>query len=148
MNEESTYLRMLEESFAAWRDLNPDGTPQSRAAYLGEYIFGFTTYDEDMATEFGSKALEVCRAISDGETFEYIEDHDNYRWTLLMCNMPFFSRRLNWGASIRGAWWEADGTQLDTFGLWLDGKQLTQPMIFTTGQWEEFIAAMLAFANE
>lgn len=139
---------MLEEGFAAWRDVNPDGTPESRVAYLGDYIFDFTTYDDTMAEEFALKALEVCRAISDHKTFEYIKDPDNYRWFLLMCNMPFFARRLNWGTSIRGAWWDTSApneTMLDTTGLWVDGQQLTRPLTFSTEQWGEFIAAMLAF---
>ena len=145
------HLRMLEEGFAAWRDVNPEGTPENRVAYLGDYIFDFTTYDDEKSEEFGIKALEVCRAISDRKTFEYIADPANYRWFLLMVNMPFFSRRLNWGTSVRGAWWDTstpNETELDTTGLWLDGNQLTAPLKFSTEQWQEFIAAMLAFANE
>lgn len=68
-----------------------------------------------------------------------------------MVNMTFFSRRLNWGTSVRGAWWDTstpNETELDTIALWLDGNQLTAPLRFSTEQWQEFIAAMLAFANE
>lgn len=151
MDPKRDYRRMLEEGFAAWRDVNPEGTPENRVAYLGDYIFDFTTYDDEKSEEFGLKALEICRAISDRKTFEYIADPANYRWFLLMVNMPFFSRRLNWGTSVRGAWWDTstpNETELDTTGLWLDGNQLTAPLKFSTEQWQEFIAAMLAFANE
>jgi len=63
-----------------------------------------------------------------------------------MLNMPFFSRRVNWGTSARGAWW--DTSTLNTTGLWLDGNQLTTPLEFSTEEWHKFIAAMLAFASE
>jgi hypothetical protein len=145
------YRRMLEEGYAAWRDVNPDGTPENRVAYLGDYIFGFTTYDADMSAEFATKALEVCRAITERKTFEYIKDRANYRWFLWVCNMPFFSCRLNWGTSIRGAWWDIstpNETDLDTTSFWLNGKQLTEPLQFSTEQWCEFIAALLAFGSE
>jgi len=145
------YRRMLEEGFSALRDENPNGTSQSRAAYLGDYIFDFTTYDDQKSEEFGIKALEVCRAISTRKTFEYIADTENYRWFLLMVNMPFFSRRLNWGTSVRGAWWDTstpNEIELDADALWLDGNQLTEPLKLSTEQWQEFINAMLDFANE
>lgn len=151
MDPKRDYRRMLEEGFAAWRDVNPDGTPEDRVAYLGDYVFSFTTYDDEMSKEFATKALEVCRSISDRKTFEYIEDPANYRWFLLMVNMPFFSRRLNCGTSVRGAWWDTstpNKADLDTAALWLDSEQLTEPLKFSSEQWQEFIAAMLAFANE
>lgn len=151
MTKRQDYRRMLEDGFAACRDVNPHGTPESRSAYLADYIFDFTTYDDEKSEEFGIKALEVCRAISNRKTFEYIADPVNYRWYLLMVNMPFFSRRLNWGASVRDAWWDTstpNETELDTTALWLDGEMLTEPMKFSTQQWLKFVAAMLDFANE
>lgn len=144
------YLRALQEGFATWRDINPGGAPETRLGYVGEYIFDFTTYDDTMTEEFARKALDVCRAISDGTTGDYIQDPDNYRWYLLMCNMPFFAGRLNWGTSIRGAWWDVSTpncADLETSGLWLDGVQLQQPLKFSTDQWREFIAALLEFCG-
>lgn len=115
-----------------------------RLYYLSEYIFNFTTYDSEMAELFARRALEVCAAINNGTTFDYIKDAEQYRWYLVMCNMPFFADRIEWGTSVRGAWWMT-GIKFDSCGLWLDGKQLYEPMEFTNLQWREFIAALLAF---
>jgi hypothetical protein len=138
------YPRMLEEGYREIACVDPVG----RLEYLSDYIFDFTTYDGEMAELFASKALEVCSAISDSTTFEYIKDTEQYRWYLVMVNMPFFADKLEWGTSVRGAWWAEPPhgrIKFDSCGLWLDGRQLYEPMEFTTDQWREFIAAVLAF---
>lgn len=56
-----------------------------------------------MSVLFARKAVEVCAAINDRQTFDYINDPNDYLWYLLMCNMPFFAERLECGISIRGA---------------------------------------------
>lgn len=134
------YRRMLEEGYDFESGIG-------RLEYLSEYIFDFTTDDGEMAELFARKALEVCEAISDRATFEYIKDAENYRWFLLLCNTPFFADRLNWSTSIRGAWWDQNNSTLYPSGLWLNGKQVTE-LEFSGEQWPEFVAAMLAFAKE
>ena len=142
------YRRMLEKGHEELDDL-VGGHQASRLEYLSDHIFDFTTYDSEIAKLFARKALEVCAAINDAKTFEYIKDADNYRWYLLMCNMPFFYPRLSWGGSIRGAWWDVpthkEAIEFSTCGLFLDGEQITEPLTFTRDQWREFIAALLAF---
>lgn len=144
------YARMLQEGHAETNSFS-GGEPASRLAYLSDHIFDFTTYDSEIAEEFARKALEVCRAISERKTFDYIRDAANYRWFLLMCNMPFFYPRLNWGGSIRGAWWDTPThkqvIEFDTCGLFLNGEQITE-LTFTVDQWREFIASVLAFGSE
>lgn len=144
MDAKRDYLRMLEEG---WKESDHNGR-LSRLEYLSDYIFEFTTYDRDMAGLFARKAMEVCAAISEGNAYEYIKDADQYRWYLVMCNMPFFADKIEWGTSIRVAWWSEpphEKIEFDSCGLWLDGKQLHEPMKFTREQWAEFIAAVLAF---
>lgn len=97
-----TYLEMLENSYAMTCD-EESSPPNSRLDYVGEYIFNFTTYDSDMSVLFAKKAIEACLAITEKATFEYIKDPEQYKWFLLMCNMPFFQPKLSWGGSIRGA---------------------------------------------
>lgn len=139
------YRNMLEQGFV---ETNASlGGQSTRLDYLGNFIFDFTTYDSDMSELFATKALEVCAAISDKATFEYIKDPEQYRWYLVMCNMPFFVGRLDWGTSIRGAWWTGSVT-LDTYALWLDGNPLPPSMELTSEQWHEFVAAMIEFAKE
>lgn len=141
------YRRMLEEGYEEVASTDAIG----RLEYLSDYIFDFTTYDGEMAELFARRALEVCAAISDRATFDYIKDADQYRWFLVMVNMPFFADKINWGTSVRGAWWDEPSKgaiKFESCGLWLDGEQLHESMDFTRDQWCEFVAAVLAFSRE
>lgn len=139
----SDYRRMLDEGF-----LNCQDNQASRLEYLSDYIFDFTTYDSEMAELFASKAIEVCKAISGNTTFEYIKNKDNYPWYLLMCNIPFFANRIEWGTSIRGAWWDGGSAiQFDSCGLWLDGDQIIETITFNQNQWIGFIDAVVDFGS-
>lgn len=142
------YLALLEHSFDVEQQVG-ECPPQSRLAYLSESIFDFTTYDGAMDELFGGKAVEVCAAITDGKTFDYIKDPENYKWFLLMCNMPFFADRLNWGGSIRGAWWDAHPhTEFQSCGLWDGDEQIADPIRFTEEEWKAFIRDIMEFAAE
>jgi hypothetical protein len=148
--DKQDYLSMLEAGHAEIDAFQAQGRT-SRLEYLSDHIFDFTTYETEMAELFATKALEVCAAISNRTTFDYIVDPDGRLWFLLMCNMPFFAGRLNWGTSIRGAWWDTSSpneTEFDAGGLWLDGEQVTKPLTLSTDQWREFIAALLVFGVE
>jgi hypothetical protein len=142
MSETTTeldYARMLENGYADMRGIN-DGDA-SRLEYLSDHVFDFTTYDSGMAALFARKALEVAEAISEGKTFDYFADDENYRWYLVMVNMPFFAGKLDWGTSIRGAWWGHDGIEAEC-PLWGHGT-----MKFTRDEWAHFISALIEFAN-
>ena len=143
------YLKLLEYSYEIEKE-NSECPPETRLAFLSESIFEFTTYDGEMDAFFGRKAVEVCAAINNHQTFEYIEDGDNYTWFLVMCNMPFFAERLEWGTSIRGAWWDAHhGKQIElrSCGLWIGDEQLNGTLKFGADEWKLFIAAVVEFAQ-
>jgi len=140
------YLKLLERSYEL--SLHNECPPQNRLDFLGEAVFGFTTYDSGPNALFAKKAVEACEAINNKATFDYIKDPDNYQWYLLMVNMPFFSNRLEWGTSIRGAWWNYYGeTQsLESCSLFdEDGGQILT-IDFVEDEWGKFIAAMVEFA--
>lgn len=144
------YKELLENSF---KMVNIEQAPDAltRLEYLSDYIFNFTTYEQHCAEVFAKKALEVCRAITEKKTFEYISDDKNKTWYLLMVNFPFFSTRLDWGGSTRGAWWsvpscETDHHSLDSCGIYVGEKQETDLKI-PEGEWGNFILAMLEFAE-
>ena len=140
-----SYLETLRQGFAQVQACAL--RPLTRLRYLAEYIFGFVTEDAELADLFARGALEVCLAISAQTTFEYIKDRDQYEWYILMCNMPFFRDKIEWGVSIRGAWWwPRDDIQLPTCGLWRDGRQLGD-LVFTHDEWVEFVAAVIEFGN-
>jgi hypothetical protein len=138
------YRELLEHSYEQATYSDPE---MSRLAYLSDYIFDFTTYDSDMGELFAGRALEVCAAINEGKTFDYIKDADNYRWYLLMVNMPFFAGRLEWGTSIRGAWWDHADQTLETCGIWR-GEEQVLSLTFTRDEWPRFVTDMIAFASK
>lgn len=143
------YIKLLEHSFEVEKAIE-GCPPETRLAYLSESIFDFTTYDDEKDEFFGRKAVDVCAAINDGKTFDFIKDADNYTWFLVMCNMPFFSQRIEWGTSIRGAWWGArpgKPIELCSCGLWVGDEQLTDTLNFSSDEWKRFIAAVIEFAR-
>lgn len=140
------YGEFLEHSYTTTIDVHAD-REASRLEYLADYIFDFTTYDGSMSELFAAKAVEVCAAINDSKTFEYIKEFENYKWYLLMCNMPFFAGKLNWGTSIRGAWWDYK-IEFRSLGLWKGDQQITEPMEFNQDEWKRFVAAIIKFASQ
>lgn len=150
MKTTADYLAMLETSYAYMQreSFFPNRT---RLEYLSEEIFDFTTYATMPAEHLAVRALEVVEAITDRTTFVYIRRSDAHHvWYIVMCNLPFFKERINWGTSIRGAWWdhykELEYTSCGLFDN--DGNQIyaSEPMTFEEGEWEQFMRATLAFA--
>jgi hypothetical protein len=137
--QHTNYSALIEGGY----ELHKHASEMSRLEFVGEYIFGFVTYQSDKAELFASKAIEVCAAISDQKTFDYIKDDDNCTWYLIMCNMPFFTEKIDWGTSVRGAWWSEEIT-LDCYGLCDDGKQLSD-VTFTREEWERFLCSIKQF---
>ena len=151
MNKKKEYSRMLNEGFAFVNSLVGGDEEYSRMEYLSEYIFRFVTHDSEMSKLFGRKAIEVCVTFTKEKTFEYIKDPENYRWYLIMCNMPFFSDKIEWDGSMRGAWLKVSPHRKMTFnglGLLLDGEQLSENMKFDAFEWENFIDSMVDFSKE
>lgn len=137
------YLKLLEHSYAKATEWG-ECPPESRLEFLGEQIFDFTTYDGTMSVMFAEKAIEVCHALNNQQTFDYIKDPEQYKWFLLMCNMPFFASKLNWGGSIRGAWWNAN--KLESCGLFEDDEQVIS-LDFTRDEWTAFAKELVDFAR-
>ena len=71
-------------------------------------IFCLTMYDPWLDELFVKRIIEVCKAILEGKTFEYIEDKDsNYVTYALVTNLLSKYDWIDWGSSIRGAWFSA-----------------------------------------
>jgi len=141
------YLELLERSYKIEQE---DKTDLTRYEYLSEWIFDFTTYDGVVSDIWGKKALEVCWAITDSATFSYQKKSDhNYMWYLIMCNMPFFMDKLEWGSSVRGAWWDLYGDntfEIVSCGLYDSTRKQILKLKFDGSQWTEFIHATRRFA--
>lgn len=141
------YLKLLNHSYICVRSFRDAGL--SKWEYLASDIFNFITYDGGIDELFAQKALEVCTAITCKQTFDYQKDPENYKWYLIMCNMPFFAGKLEWGTSIRGAWWIYNREfVIESCGFFdcEDDKQIMS-LAFDEKQWNEFIKAMNDFVS-
>lgn len=138
------YAHLLEHSYKV--ETEDHHSPESsRLEYLADNLFDFTTYDSEMSSIFAAKAVEVCEAITTRKSLEYIEKSDeHYQWFLLMCNMPFFASRIEWGTSIRGAWWEPK--PVESCGFWDQQSQILK-LSFSKEEWVRFMHAVAEFAR-
>jgi len=149
------YLELLERSHKLEIKYDiccrPD-EPMSKLEYLN-YVFDFTTYADFLDEIFVTKALEVCKAISNKSTFDYIHKSDDHHlWFIAMCNMPFFISKISWGTSIRGAWWDIyEGADkpfiIKSTGLYDENEEQILALELNAVEWGKFIAAMLEFAE-
>ena len=77
--------------------------------FISGSVFNFTTYDENVDLILCKKMFKVLECILHRDTFNYIDSNeDSYLNYITMVNMPFLTGRLNWGTSIRGAWFDSD----------------------------------------
>lgn len=124
------YLELLNKNYQevlSWETCVDD-----KYAYLSSYTFEYDTYDSGMDKVFACKTLEVCHSISNATTFKYIEDENNYIWYLALVNMPFLKDKIEWGTSVRGAWWNYNKPSVDLGGETIsdvDMKAFTIAMI-------------------
>lgn len=144
------YLKLLNDGYKSINEnLNKD-EKETRIEYLGSYIFDFTTYESEVKNQMTIKAIEVCNAITNKTTFDYIEDDESNLWYLIIVNMPFFVDRLSWGSSIRGAWWdiydfkEGGKFKINSYGLFDDENQITE-IGLNYKQWHEFLDSINLF---
>lgn len=142
------YVALFENSYKAYQNTMSSPVP-NRLGYLSECVFNFVTYDDEMGMLFATKALEVCKAINGDSTHDYIcKSSENYTWYITMCNIQFFKERLNWGTSIRGAWWDHKDSSFYNCQIWINDKQITEPIKFTWKQWLVFIEALTVFVEK
>ena len=111
------YIELLDKNFKEEQHL--ECAPETKMEYLGSSIFDFTTYDGEIDILLAEKMVEVLKAILNKNTFEYIKNKEKYLNYLTMVNMPFLTDKLDWGSSIRGAWfdnwkeYEIDGIKIN-----------------------------------
>ena len=98
------FKQELSELYKMWE--NMPCPPETKMEFLGATIFDFTTYDGDIDILFAERMIEVIECILNGTTFEYQSDRDKYVNYLTMVNMPFLVDKLEWGGSVRGAWFD------------------------------------------
>lgn len=78
----------------------------SKYEWAANHIFDLTTYDGDLDEKFVKDILEVCEVIADRYNYEYIGNKDNYIKYILVCQLLDNFKWIDWGTSIRGAWFD------------------------------------------
>ena len=95
---------------------------QFKYIFLSDYIFDVITYDDDLSYVFGKKIYEVMKTIQEGQTFDYIKQEEKYIDYILVCNLLESFDLIEWGSSVRGAWFVSDAHIKREVGCWeLDG---------------------------
>ena len=74
--------------------------------WAASQVFDLTTYDSALDEMFVKKIIEVCKAILERRNFEYIQDETCYVTYILVCQLLEQLHWIEWGTSIRGAWFE------------------------------------------
>lgn len=139
----SKYRKILEDSFIEHKEMSDYSGHEAKYSFISD-LFGFTTYDSEMDSKLVTKMMPVIRAIHTGTTFEFIKDPQNYEDYIVCVNFPWFEGKLDWGTSIRGAWWSHDTKNFSEECMWVDGKQI---ILYTDDPvaWDEMINALLQF---
>ena len=95
------YKKELEDFY---KDYANNG--ETKLEFTGDHIFEFTTYSSNLSELLAQTMIDVMVQIANRTTFEYIEDEANHVNYILMINMPFLSDKIEWGTSVRGAWFD------------------------------------------
>lgn len=121
-------------------------------------VFELTTYDTSLDERFVKDILEVCKVILEKRNYEYIKNEANYIKYIAVCQILDRFNWINWGVSIRGAWFEIDmrydwsGIVLknysrvivDELEWWDDEPDCIEPVPFTV----ENLKALIEFMEE
>ena len=93
--------------------------------FLSGHIFDFSFYASEPDEYFCKKMIEVLDVILNKKNFEYIKSsEENYYNYLSMCNSRFLYEKLDWGTSIRGAWFSFDSFEINNGEIEVKEKEL------------------------
>jgi hypothetical protein len=123
------FIEKLDELYLFHRNIldEDDREEYYKHEFLGGVIFNFTTYDGEMDELLSSMMVPVIECILRKKTFEYQEKY--YIYYIMMVNMPFLADKLDWGTSIRGAWFDdSKGYEIDCGRIIIDKGELTEFM--------------------
>lgn len=101
------YKKQLEKIYLEQK--HDEGYPINKLQFLGNRIFDFITYDYMADELFAKKTLEVIECILNRTNSHYQKSRENYINYMYIVNTPFMRDKLEWGSSIRGAWFDDHG---------------------------------------
>ncbi|MCL2310894.1 MAG: hypothetical protein FWC41_00185 [Firmicutes bacterium] len=79
---------------------------EKKCIWFCETILNFAAYDDDISLKWGKIIIEVMKVIYRRQNFEYIKDKSNYEKYLMVANILNKLGIIEWGTSIRGAWFD------------------------------------------
>ena len=144
------YLELLDRSYKSVCEYT-EGL--SKMDFLISHLFEIATYDSGQSEIIGKKLFETIDAINNRTTFDYIKDPENYTWYLMFCNFSFFKGKIEWGTSVRGAWWTQSHykdrfIKFSTCALIEeDGEQKTD-WEFAIDEWIDFMKACVEYSKQ
>jgi hypothetical protein len=97
----------IEAEYREHLAIDPDAT---KWEFVAGEVFGLTTYDGEMDELLVKDIIEVFSAIRSKSSYEYISDRANYIKFVTALNLGNCGSWLDWGTSVRGAWFKDDAT--------------------------------------
>lgn len=84
---------------------------ETKWEWAAHKVFNLCTYDGYLDELFVKKIIEVCKAILDRKTFEYmaVDETQHYIDYIVICQWLNQLGWIEWGTSIRGAWFDGHG---------------------------------------
>lgn len=108
MGNMMVFKQLIEDRYNECNSFDPS-LYRSKIDFIGQEVFEFITYDDSMSEMFTVTMLDVLECILNGKNSEYHGKSDaHYQAYLLMVNMTFLSNKLNWGTSIRTAFFDSE----------------------------------------
>jgi hypothetical protein len=132
-----TAKEIFEKDYQLTRELLEDSDIYNWAA---DNIFDLTTYDDELDRLFVQVIVDVCKVILARKTFEFIEDEALYVTYIVVCQLLDRKGWINWGTSIRGAWFEEGGNAKPIY----DGYGHEEDVPYT----KENLIALIEFIEE
>ena len=117
----------------------------SKYEWASFYVFDLSTYDGELDKLFVDAILEVCSVIFNGKNYDYIVDKENYIKYILVCQILDKFHWIEWGTSIRGAWFDGYYPGSKTRPI-LEEDGWSEPG--DSGEWEEHVLAEVPFSEE
>lgn len=131
------WIAALDKHFLEYNEIMC--SEQSKLEFISDTIFMFVTYDSEISEEFALMAIRVCKAINEGTIPDLINDEPTYKFYLIIINTAFFYNKIDWGTSVRGAFWGNNirlGSAIEEFEV-----------DFNTNDWSVFIDALCEWSG-
>lgn len=87
---------------------------KNKYEFLSDEIFVLAPYDDSISEKWGKAIYEVMKAIYECKNYDYINiDQAHYETYLIVANLFEERELIEWGTSIRTAWFQTDAIEQD-----------------------------------